>query len=143
MDLCDCFHGSRRNNKSINHHGSGTCATEFKSVLTDPGTCGILNSELTNCPRTAAVLEELAAQWQQMMVTVQRVEQETVSSQNRANAVENMSKTRIDASRSRLRLKDGERLYPKSWSGSTPLGGLQMRSLLGWGTLTPSTRLDS
>ena len=26
-------------------------------------------SELTNCPRTAAVLGELAAQWQQMMVT--------------------------------------------------------------------------
>ena len=38
--------------------------TESMSVLTDPA---ILNSELTNCPRTAAVLGELAAQWQQMM----------------------------------------------------------------------------
>ena len=66
------------------------------SVLTDPAASGILNSELTNCPRTAAVLGELAAQWQHMMGTLQRVEQQTVSSQNLANAVENMSKTRND-----------------------------------------------
>ena len=57
-----------------------------------------------------------------MMATLQRVEQETVSSQSLANTIENMSKTRSDATGSRLRLKDGERLYPKSWSGSTPLG---------------------
>ena len=94
------------------------------SVLTDPAACGTLNSELTNCPRTAAVLGELAAQW------LQRVEQETVSSQNLANAVENMSKTRIDATGSRLRLKDGERLYPKSWSDST-LGGFP-REVAAW-----------
>ena len=31
-------------------------------------------------PRTAAVLGDLAAQWQQMMETLQRAEQETVSS---------------------------------------------------------------
>ena len=93
------------------------------SVLTDLATCGILNSELTNCPRTAAVLGELAAQWQQMMGTLQRSEQEAVSSQNVANAVENLSRTRSDATGSRLLLKDGERLYPKSWLGSTPLGG--------------------
>ena len=31
-------------------------ATESMSILTDPATYGILNSELTNCPRTAAVL---------------------------------------------------------------------------------------
>ena len=54
-----------------------------------------------------------------------------MSSQNLANAVENMSKTRIDAKGSRLRLKDGERLYPKSWSGSTPLGGLA-RKVAAW-----------
>ena len=53
---------------------------ESMSVLTDPAACGLLNSDLTSCPRTAAVLGELAAQWQQVMVTVQRVEQETVSS---------------------------------------------------------------
>ena len=58
-----------------------------------------------------------------MMGTLKRDEQETVSSQSLANAIENMSKTRIDATGNRLRLKDGERLYPKSWSGSTPLGG--------------------
>ena len=48
-------------------------------MLTDPATCRKLNSELTNCPRTAAVLGEPAAQWQQMMGTLQRVEQEAVS----------------------------------------------------------------
>ena len=87
------------------------------SALTDPTTCGILSLELTNCPRTAAVLGELAAQWQQMMGTLQRVEQETVSSQNLANAVENMSQTRSDPTGGRLRLRDGERLYPKNWFG--------------------------
>ena len=66
-----------------------------------------------------------------MMGTLQQVEQETVSSQNLANAVENMSKTRINATGSRLRLKDGERLHPKSWSGSTPLGGFA-REVAAW-----------
>ena len=79
------------------HHVGGACVTESTSVLTDPATCGILNSELTNCPRTAAVLGGFAAQWQQMMGFLQRVEQETVSSQSVANAVENMNKTWIDA----------------------------------------------
>ena len=97
--------------------------TESMSALTDSATYGILNSELTNCPRTAAVLGELATQWQQMMGSLQRVEQETVSSQSLANIVENMSKTRIDATGNRLLLNDGERLYLKSWLGSTPLGG--------------------
>ena len=32
---------------------------------------------------------------------------------------------------SRLRLKDGERQYPKSWSGNTPLGGLA-REVAAW-----------
>ena len=45
--------------------------TESMSVLTDPATYGVLNSELTTCPRTA-VLGELAAQWQQMTGTLQR-----------------------------------------------------------------------
>ena len=48
------------------HHGSGASVTESMSVLTDPATCGILNSELMSCRRAAAVLGELAAQWQQM-----------------------------------------------------------------------------
>ena len=81
-----------------------------------------LRSELTNCLRTAAVLGEMAAQRHHMIGSLRRVEQETVSSQNVADAIENMSKTRIDAKGIRLRLKDGERLYPKSWSDSTPLG---------------------
>ena len=49
-------------------------AAESMSVLTDPATYGKLNSELANCPRTAAVLGTLAAQWQQMMGTLQRTE---------------------------------------------------------------------
>ena len=56
------------------------------------------------------------------MGTLQRVKQETVSSENLTNAIENMNSTRTDAARSRLRLQDGERLYPKNWLGSTPLG---------------------
>ena len=39
------------------------------------------------------------------------------------NAIENIGRTRTDATVSRLRLKDGERLYPKNWSGGTPIGG--------------------
>ena len=58
-----------------------------------------------------------------MMGSLQRVEQKTVSSQNLASAIENMHRIRIDARGNRLRLKVGERPYPKSWSGSTPLGG--------------------
>ena len=58
-----------------------------------------------------------------MMGSFQRDEQETMSSLSLANATENMSKARVDATGNRLRLKDGERLYPKSWSGSTSLGG--------------------
>ena len=101
------------------------------SVLADPATYGKLNSELTNCPLTAAVLGELAAQWQQMMGTLQRVEQEAVSAQSLANAIENIGRTRTEATLSRPRLKDGERLYPKSWSGSTPLGGFA-REVAAW-----------
>ena len=100
-------------------------------MLIDPATCSFLNSELTNCPRTAAVLGELAAQWQQMMGTLQRVEQEAVSSQSLANAIESIGRTRTEATAVRLRLKDGERLYPKSWSGGTPIGGFA-REVAAW-----------
>ena len=107
------FIGSRMNNcQSFVSHGSGACVTESMSVLTDPATYGLLNNELTNCPRTAAVLEELAAQRQQMVVSIQRIEQEAVSSQNMDNAMENLSRTRSDTTGSRLRLKDGERQNP-------------------------------
>ena len=101
------------------------------SVLTDPATCGLLHSELTNCPRTVAALGDFAAQWQQMMRTLQEVEQETTSSQNLANAIENLSRTRSDVMGSRLRLKDGERLDPMSWSGNTLLGWLA-REVAAW-----------
>ena len=87
--------GSRANNcQSFIRLGSGACVTESMSVLTDPATYGLLNSELTNCPRTAAVLGDLSAQWQHVMGTLQRVEQETVPSQNLAFAIETLSKTR-------------------------------------------------
>ena len=72
-----------------------------------------------------------AAQWQRMMGTLQRVEQGAVSSQIMAYAFENLSKTRSDVAGSRLRTKDGERFYPKSWSGNTPLGGL-VREVAAW-----------
>ena len=101
------------------------------SALTDLATYGLLNSELTNCPRTAAVLGELAAQWQQMLGTLQRVEQEAVSSRSLANAIGSIGRTRTEATAGRLRLKDGERLYPKSWSGSTPIGGFA-REVAAW-----------
>ena len=57
------------------------------------------------------------------MGSLQRVEQETVTAQCLANAIANMSRTRTDATGNGLRFKDGERLYPKSWSGSTSLSG--------------------
>ena len=121
----------QKRSQSITHHGSGACVTESMSVLTDPSTYGVLNSVLTNCPRTAAVLGELAAQWQQMMGTLQRIEQDAVSSQSLANVIENIGRTRTDVTAGRLRLKDGERLYLKSWSGSTPIGGF-VREVAAW-----------
>ena len=125
------FGSSENNSQSITHHGSGACVIESMSVLADPATYGKLNSETTNCPRTAAVLGELAAQWQQMMGTLQPVEQEAASSQSLANAIESIGRTRTEASAGRLRLKDGERLYPKSWSGTTPIGGFA-REVAAW-----------
>ena len=65
------------------------------------------------------------------MGTLQRVEQEAVSSQNLANAIDSIGRTRTEATEGRLRLKDGERLYPKSSSGSTPSGGFA-REVAAW-----------
>ena len=48
-----------------------------------------------------------------------------------ANAIGNVNRTRIDAARSRLRLEDGERLYPKNRSGSTLLQGFA-REVAAW-----------
>ena len=73
------------------------------------------------CPRTVAVLGELATQWQQMM----------------ANVIENLSRTRSDATGSRLRLNDGERLHPKSWSGNTPLWRLAREAAAWLGYVDP------
>ena len=84
IHLCDRLHGSRKRIARVSSN-MVACVTESMSVLKDPATYGILNSELTNCPRTAAVLGELAAQRQQMMGTLQRVEQEAVSSQSLAH----------------------------------------------------------
>ena len=50
---------------------------------------------------------------------------------NLANATENMNRTRIDATGKRLRLKDGERLNPKSWLGRTSLTGFE-REIAPW-----------
>ena len=102
------------------------------SVLTDPATYGILNGELTNCPWKAAALGELANQWQQMMGSLQRVEQETVTSQNLLG--QRYGEHEQDTDRvtpNRLRLKDGERVCPKSWSGSTSLARFS-REVAAW-----------
>ena len=131
IDLRDHFHGSSETIRVSSIIGGGACVTESMSVLMDPATYGILNSELTNCSRTAALLGKLAIQWRQIMGFLQRVEQETVASQNLFNTIENMNKTRIDATGNRLRLKDGERLHPKSWSGSMPPGGFE-REVAAW-----------
>ena len=56
-----------------------------------------------------------------IMGSLQRVEQETVTSQNLVNVTDIMNRTRIDATGNRLRLKDGKRIHPKSWSDSTSL----------------------
>ena len=145
IHLYDRFHLAQSENKSqsITHDGSGACMTESMSVLTDSATYGVLNSEWTNCPRTAAVLGKLATQRQQMMGTLQRVEQEAVSSRSLANAIENIGRTRTEATAGRLRLKDGERLCPKSCSGSTPNGGFAREVLRGWDTSTRHMRLES
>ena len=59
IDSATALIGSRANNcQSFIRHGSGACVTESMSALTDPATYGLFNSELTNCPRTAAVLGE-------------------------------------------------------------------------------------
>ena len=81
------------------------------SVLTDPAAHGILISELTNCPPTACSTGRVG--------------------ESLAKAVENMIRTRTDSAGSRLRLNDGERLCPKNWSGSTPLGGFA-REVAAW-----------
>ena len=104
--------------------------TESMLVLTDPATNGLLNSELTNCPRTVAVLGELTAQWQQLMGTLQRVEQETTSSQNLATAIENLSRTRSDATGSKLRLKD-RGTTRRAGQATHPLGSLA-REVAAW-----------
>ena len=96
--------------------------TESMLVLADPTTCGILSSELTNCPRTETVLGEQAAQWQQMMATLQRVEQEicVIPELGQRHREQEPDTKRCDR---RPTARDGERLSPKSWSGSTPIGG--------------------
>ena len=40
------------------------------------------------------------------------------SGQSLANAIETIGRARTEATAGRLRLKDGERLHPKSWSGT-------------------------
>ena len=106
------------NIQSITHHGSGACVTASMAVLRDPATYELLSSEW-------------AAQCRQMVVSLRRVEQEAVSTQNLANAVESLTRTRTGTAGDRLRLKDGERFHPKSWSGNTPLGGFA-REVAAW-----------
>ena len=81
---------AKSNMQSLTHHGGGACATASMSVLTDPAKYELLSSEMTNGPLALAVLGELAALWQQMVVTLQLVEEEAVPSQNLADAVEHV-----------------------------------------------------
>ena len=96
---------------TIRHNEGGT-----RKSLSCYRVCGIVSSGFYN-------KEEVGS--------LQRAEQETVSLHNLANAMENMNRTRIDATGNRLRLMDGERLYPKNWSGSTSLAGFG-RELAAW-----------
>ena len=57
------------------------------SILTDPATCDILSCELESCS-AGSVGSSVAA-----VVSLQRVEQEAVSSQCLAKAIENMNRT--------------------------------------------------
>ena len=67
-----------------------------------------------------------------MMGTLQRVEQETVSSQNLTIAMENMNRAPTDATG----------CYPKNWSSSTPLGGFA-REVAAWlGCVDPKHEAD-
>ena len=101
------------------------------SVLTDPRNVWPPQQRAGELPTHGfAVLGELAARWQQMMRT--QVELETMSSQNLANAIENLSRTRSDATGSRLRLKDGERLNRRAGQATHTLGSLRERLLHGW-----------
>ena len=54
-----------------------------------------------------------------------------MSSQSLAKAIESIGRRRTEATAGRQRLKDGERLYPKSCSGSTPIGGFA-REVAAW-----------
>ena len=106
------------------------------SVLTDPAAYGLLNSELMNCQRTAAVLGELAAQWQQLMEILQRIEQEAVLSQNMTNAIHGV-----------MRQEDGcdcrtENDYTRRVGRATRHSDdLHVRSPHGWGTSIRSMKL--
>ena len=119
------FGSSENNSQSTTLHGSGACVTESMSAI--DGSCDVRYTQ-QRADELSAHMGELAAQWQQVMGTLQRVEQEAVSSQRLANAIESIGRTRTEATAVRLRPKDGERLYPKSWSGSTPLGGSRLES---------------
>ena len=79
VQLCDHLHGSRNHCQTLICHGSGASVAESTSVLLDAATHGIVNSELTNCGRTAAVLRVLTAQLEQMMAALQRVPPEKSS----------------------------------------------------------------
>ena len=97
------------------------------SVLTRLATCDVINSELTNCPRTTDNTGRVG----DSMTANERVVQDTVSSKSLVNVIENIHRTRIDAGGNRLSLKDEQRLYPKSWSDSTSLAGFA-REIAAW-----------
>ena len=67
-----------------------------------------------------------------MMGAFQRVEQETVSSQCLANAIENMSRTRIDATGNRLQLKTNNKSIQKASQAAHHWQGSRVKSLNGW-----------
>ena len=103
------------------NRGTGTCSTVrcctrpkgvdcFFQDLKEPAHPPYAtHSEFTNCPRTTAVLGELAT-LSSNDGSLKRVEQKTVSSQILIYANENMNRTHIDTTGNRLRLMDGERL---------------------------------
>ena len=94
---------SVRDALTCHRHACGAFVIESMSVLMDQTTRERVSNELAQCPGTAAVLCELAVQWQHISARIQQVEADGSSPTS-----------------SGLRLKDGQHRYPKNWAGTTP-----------------------
>ena len=67
-----------------------------------------------------------------MMETLQRVEQETVSSQNLANAIENISEARLDATESPTTIEGRRATLPEKLVGQHATRRVLAREVAAW-----------